>query len=73
MKMLLNYIRKKKGKEIQKHTERNTLHINSRTGDFVIWKPTMQLHVLIKTDVDRSLLGNLSSISTMMTTIRKIF
>lgn len=35
--------------------------------------PTMQLHVLIKTDVDRSWLGNLSSISTLMATIRKIF
>ena len=34
--MLLNYIRKKKKrKEIQKHTDRNTLHINSSTGDFV--------------------------------------
>lgn len=28
--------------------------------------PTMQLHVLIKTDVDRSWLGNLSSISTVV-------
>ena len=36
--MLLNYTRKKKRKEIQKRTERNTLHINSLTGDFVIWK-----------------------------------
>ena len=23
---------------MQKHTERNALHINSSTGDFVIWK-----------------------------------
>ena len=36
IKTLLNYIRKKEGKEIQKHIERNTLHINSSTGDFVI-------------------------------------
>ena len=35
--------------------------------------PTVQLHVLIKTDVDRTWLGNLSSISTVMATIRKIF
>ena len=38
IKTLLNYTRKKKRKEIQKRTERNTLHINSLTGDFVIWK-----------------------------------
>ena len=36
IKTLLNYTRKKKRKEIQKRTERNTLHINSPTGDFVI-------------------------------------
>ena len=35
--------------------------------------PTVQSHVLIKTDVDRTWLGNLSSISTVMATIRKIF
>ena len=35
-KTLLNYIRKKKRKEIQIHTDRNALHINSSTGDFVI-------------------------------------
>ena len=35
IKTLLNYIKKKKRKEIQKHTERNTLHINSSTGDFI--------------------------------------
>ena len=35
-KTLLNYIREKKRKEIQKHTERNILHIDSSTGDFVI-------------------------------------
>ena len=28
--------KEKKRKEIQKHTERNILHINSSTGDFVI-------------------------------------
>ena len=38
--MLLNYIRKKKKKEIQKHTERNTLHINSSTGEFFNLKKT---------------------------------
>jgi len=41
IKTLLNYIRKKK--EIQKHTERNTLHINSSTGDFAIWKSRLSL------------------------------
>lgn len=35
--------------------------------------PTVQSHVLIETDVDRTWLGNLSSISTVMATIRKIF
>ena len=35
--------------------------------------PTVQSHVLIKTDVDRTWLGNLSSISIVMATIRKIF
>ena len=38
--MLLNYISKKKKKEIQKHTERNTLHINSSTGEFFNLKKT---------------------------------